>query len=261
MVSHTFAVVPYGESQYLEACLTSVLNQRDASQVLVSTSTPNKHIAHLCEKYALPLHINRGIGGICDDWNFAISCASTQYITLCHQDDIYLPGYRHAIIEAIQKVPDALIHFTDYGELRGSEVVTKSSLLRVKRLMLLPVRLKHLQSRRLIKRAILSLGNPICCPSVTYHLSKLPRPLFQGRFKSNLDWQAWEQFSRLQGHFSYIPKVFMLHRIHAASTTSKIIGESLRSQEDEAIFRLFWPPHIAAYLAKRYAASEKSNRI
>lgn len=39
MVTHTFVVLAYKKSKYLEACIQSVLNQEYRSQVVVATST------------------------------------------------------------------------------------------------------------------------------------------------------------------------------------------------------------------------------
>ena len=38
MVTHTFVVLAYKKSKYLEACIQSVLNQEYRSQVVVATS-------------------------------------------------------------------------------------------------------------------------------------------------------------------------------------------------------------------------------
>ena len=41
---HTFVVLAYKESNYLEDCIKSVLNQKYKSNVVIATSTPNKFI-------------------------------------------------------------------------------------------------------------------------------------------------------------------------------------------------------------------------
>ena len=41
---HTFVVLAYKESKYLEECIKSVLNQKYRSEVVIATSTPNKFI-------------------------------------------------------------------------------------------------------------------------------------------------------------------------------------------------------------------------
>lgn len=258
-MNHTFAICAYRESPYLEACIQSVLAQQGDSQVIVCTSTPNASIQTLCDKYQLPLKINRAASAIHSDWNFALSQAKTTYVTLCHQDDVYEPGYRAAVEKAAEK--GFTLFMTDYAELRGTEKRTGGKLLTIKKVLLFPLRLSWLQGRKWAKRWALRFGNGICCPSVTYYMPHMPQPLFEGGLKSNLDWQTWERLSRLPGRFCYVPQPLMCHRIHAESETSRIIGENQRGQEDYQMFLKFWPAPVAKGLTRLYAASEDSNAI
>lgn len=116
-----------------------------------------------------------------------------------------------------------------------------------------------MQKKVFIRRQILALGNPICCPSVTFAINNLPRPIFAKGFRSNQDWEAWEIFSRLSGEFLYCSKKLIGHRIHPESETSIMIGENLRNKEDYEMFCKFWPFWIARILAKVYAKSEQFN--
>lgn len=47
---HTFVVLAYKESKYLEECIKSVLNQKYRSEVVIATSTPNKFIDKIAEE-------------------------------------------------------------------------------------------------------------------------------------------------------------------------------------------------------------------
>lgn len=260
MNKHTFAICAYQESPYLEACIQSVLPQRGESDVIVCTSTPNESIRSLCTRYDLPLYVNPAASSIHGDWNFAMSRADSEYVTLCHQDDVYEPGYAAAMKKAMDNGGFELF-FTDYYELRGTEKTTKGKLLVIKRILQWPLRFHCLQTRPFAKRWSLRFGNGICCPSVTYHKAVLPMPLFQAGLKSNLDWQTWERLSHGRERFCYCPQPLMCHRIHDGSETSRVIGASLRTGEDEQMFRLFWPRGIAKVLAKCYSTSEKSNDL
>ena len=55
---HTFVVCAYQESPYLEACICSLKKQTVSSRILIATSTPNKHIEKLAEKYGLELKVS-----------------------------------------------------------------------------------------------------------------------------------------------------------------------------------------------------------
>ena len=93
-----------------------------------------------------------------------------------HQDDIYEPKYTEQMLEFVNKSSDPIIYFSGYGELRNGEKVYNNSILRVKKLMLSPLKIKAFWTSKFVRRRILSLGNCICCPAVTYvkesHLKK-----------------------------------------------------------------------------------------
>ena len=82
---------------------------------------------------------------------------------------------------------------------------------------------------------------------------------FKNNMKSNIDWQAWEEISKLEGEFAYISYPCMEHRIHKESTTSELLEMNGRRQEDLYVFRKFWPEWIAKLIEYFYQSSEKSN--
>lgn len=258
---HTFVICAYKESPYLEECIQSLRSQTVPSRIIMATSTPNDYIRALADKYNIPLHVNPGEGGITQDWNFGYSCCDTPLITIAHQDDVYLPEYTRRVLERIQEAGQPLICFTDYGELRDGVPVLKNSLLKVKRLMLLPLRVRAFQRSRWVRRRVLSLGCPICCPSVTFVRENLPDVVFQKGFRSCEDWEAWEKLSKRKGEFLYVKDPLMYHRIHAGSETSAIIGDNARSGEEYEMFRKFWPDWIAGLLVKVYAKGQASNTL
>src|SRR5262245_11829661 len=88
---HTFLVPAFGEPDWLERCVVSLLGQTLPSPVAIATSTPNSHIASVAERTGVPVVINDRGGGIARDWNFALAQAVTPWVTLAHQDDWYEP--------------------------------------------------------------------------------------------------------------------------------------------------------------------------
>lgn len=255
----TFVVCAYKESQYLEECIQSVLHQTVSVNVIMSTSTPNEYIKNLCEKYKIELFINKEPSDIANDWNFAISKASTKLVTIAHQDDVYKKNYAEKILQKINSFEKPLIAFSDYSELRNGEEVIDNKLLNIKRKLLSFIK-RHPKSV-FFRRRSLSLGNAICCPSVTYVLENLPQPIFVKGMKSNIDWDAWERLSLLHGCFCYADEVLMSHRIHSDSTTSEVIQETGRQAEDLAMLKKFWPSWIANIIEWKYKDSEKQNDL
>ena len=261
-MTHCFAVCAYKDSPYLRECMESLRLQEHPSPLLLCTATPSPYLENMAREYGATYCVNPHAPGIGSDWNFAMEqakAAGYDLVTLCHQDDLYLPGYG-AAVQAMAS-PDMLIYFSGYGEKRGEEVVTSSRLLRIKRLLLWRMRIRPFQRSRLMKHRTLALGDPICCPSVTFHLCRLPLPLFQTDMTTSLDWQAWERISRLKGQFIYCKKLLMYHRIHEESTTSGMIGDTGRGAEDLEMFEKFWPKPIARLIGRLYSVSERSNRL
>ena len=260
-VKHTFAVCAYGESLYLEACIRSLKAQSIPSQIIITTSTPNGHIRRMAKKYGLSVYVNEGEGGITRDWNFALSKVTTRYATLAHQDDIYENEYAERILGKMEGCRQPLIAFSDYQELRNGKKVYHTGMLRIKRLMLLPLRPRCFRNSRFVRRRVLSLGDPICCPAVTFCMDNITGPVFRHGFQSCEDWEAWEMLSRKRGAFLYIPEPLMCHRIHGESATTKILAANARVEENFKMYCKFWPRGIARALNHFYTRSEASNKL
>lgn len=258
---HTFVICAYKESPYLGECISSLLKQTVKSRILIATSTPNEYITRTAAEYEIPVIVNKGQGGIVQDWNFAYKQADTPYVTIAHQDDVYFPEYTEQMLGQMKKERRPLIWFSDYAEIRNGKIVRKNKLLQTKRLMLIPLRFSTFWKSRFIRRRVLSFGCPICCPSVTFARENLPKTVFQVGFRSAEDWQAWERLSKLKGSFIYNKGIFVGHRIHQDSETSHILQDNQRQKEDYTMFCKFWPKWIARILTKAYSESEKSNEL
>ena len=261
MEKHIFALCAYGESPYLEDCIKSLKKQTVLGEIILATATPNEHINGLCKKYNIPIFVNSGEHGITQDWNFAYAHADAEYVTITHQDDIYCEKYAENVIKFLDNAKNPIIFFSDYGELRNGKEVDVNRLLKIKRIMLFPLRLKLFRNSRFVRRRILSLGSPICCPSVTFVKRNCPEVVFQHGYRADEDWQAWELLSKRKGAFVYCKDIMMYHRIHEDSETSKILGDNARTKEDLEMFRKFWPLPMAKLLARLYSSSETSNNL
>lgn len=258
---HTFVVLAYKESKYLEDCIKSVLNQKYKSNVIIATSTPNDYIFNLAKKYKLKIVNNKNHQNIGGDFDFAIKSSNSELVTIAHQDDIYDYEYSYEMVKYYNQNPDAIIIFPNYYEIKNNNKIYNNLNLKIKRVLLNP--LKNIQQSDSIykKRNVLKYGNTIGCPSVTFNVSKVEFPIFECNFKCNVDWNAWERLSKLDGKFIYIQKYFMGHRIHSESTTTEIIHDNIRSKEDYEMFKRFWPKFIAKLLTRIYKCSENSNNI
>ena len=240
----------------MEECIKSLLSQTVKSDVLMSTSTPNDHIKNLADKYNIPLFINTGDTGIAEDWNFALSCAETELITLAHQDDIYKPNYTEHMLECMNKSVNPIFFFSKYGEIRNGQEVYKSTLLNVKNIMCAPLNIS--QSSRFSKWFCMAFGDGILCPSVTYIREIIMNNLFDSDLKCSLDWEEYEKLSRIPGSIVYSNKPLVLHRIHPDAETTKFVSKNARVPEDYQMFLKFWPAPIAKILTALYSKGERT---
>ncbi|MBF7095184.1 glycosyltransferase [Streptococcus sp. HF-1907] len=258
---HTMVICAYGISTYLEECIQAVKNQTVFSEIYIYTSTPNDHIKGLAEKYHLPLYLGqrKSIGA---DWNQALSHCETDFATIVHQDDLYDKNFTEKVLESFVANPESTIVYTDYKELKvkedKTELILSNQNLKIKRLMLKTLSLAS--GNKWWRNRVLSLGNPICCPAVTYNMKALKSFKFNEEMKTSLDWFAWYTISSdYHGKFSYVDQPLMLHRIHEESETSATISDNTRTKEDLYMYQLLWPKPIAQLLIKFYQKSQNSN--
>lgn len=256
---HTFVVCAYQESPFLEDCVKSLLAQTVKSKIVISTSTPNESIRAVASRYALPLFINEGEAGITGDWNFGFSLVDTPYLTIAHQDDLYEPTYTESILAKAERTKRPILLFTDYFEIRNGERVYNNTLLRIKKMMNFGFRL--FRNWRWARLRVLSVGNSICCPSVTFCMEACKNFRFDGQFRFACDWDAWDRLARQKGAFVYVREPLMGHRIHEGSETTKLTADTRRAEEEYLMFHRYWPAFVARRLSKYYAKGADSNQL
>jgi len=259
---HAFAVLAYDSSPYLEECILSLKKQTVQSQIYITTSTPSPFLEDISRKYSVPLVINKGTGGIVSDWSFAYSQCKTEYLTLAHQDDVYLPEYTQFCLKMAKEDASAqdLIIFTRYSELIGKRERNSGIHLFIKDILLLPFLFKKRICSFLLKHLILSFGNPISCPTVMYHKAAIGDFEFSEDFQCNMDWDAWLRLSCKKGAFVRIKHKLVKHRIHNDAQTSRQIRGNIRQKEDRLIFERLWPKPIAVALSSAYSLSTRFNK-
>ncbi len=254
---HTFAVCAYKDSPYLPYLLESLKRQSEQSAIYIATSTPSDYIQNTAEQFGVKLAVNSHSEGIGADWNFAYSQACTDFVTLAHQDDYYEPDFTEKVLSGIEKKKNPVMAFTRYFEMREDRRVYGSTLLNIKKIMLVPISL--LSGSRLIRRMVFSFGSPICCPSITYNKKRFPDFQFSTEYRCSLDWEAMLRLSKEHGDFIYIKKPLMGHRIDDSTETSRSISNGIRYNEDLAILSGLWAMPFAKIIIKFYAKSMDSN--
>ena len=251
-------ICAYKESEYLEEVINSLLNQSVKSNIVISTSTPNDYIKNIAKKYNLKLFENTEKNGIGSDWNFAVSCSKTKYVTLAHQDDLYDSLYTEELYNSINnKNNDFIMAFTNHKEIRDGKIVKKNLNLKIKSIMTFPIRISN--KMKFFKKLILVFGNPICCPSVCLNTEIVGNRPFREDMNSNVDWGTWLDFTEKKGKFLYLKKILVFHRVHNNSTTTECINDDKRTKEDYEMFCRIWPKWFSKFIMIFYKYAQKAN--
>lgn len=257
----TFAVLAYKDSPYLSECLESLKNQTIESNIHISTSTPSPYISDIAKKYGVELFVNEVRQGGAADCNFSLRHVKTKYVTLTHQDDIYLPEYAEACLAAAEKFKNTLICFTNYSEIVDGKERPVNLSLRIKRFMLwVFMPFKNNIRSKFWKTKLLSMGNPISAPTVMFNLEKLPGfqyPLEFNNIPQSLDWLTWHNMAKMEGRFVYVKKILLKRRLHPDTLTKRGLENNSRQIEDLEMFKKFWPGFIAKIIAKLYSKAYK----
>ncbi|MFZ5572843.1 MAG: glycosyltransferase family 2 protein [Thermodesulfobacteriota bacterium] len=256
---HTFVVLAYGDSPYIDACIRSLISQTIRSRIVISTSTVSPFLYETAERYDLPLHIGKSSTCIAEDWSFAFNLAQTPYLTLAHQDDLYSSNYTECCLNEMRN-PETVLVFSDYAELISNLTRRMSVLLGIKRLILsLFFIWKNRVRSPMLKKWMLAIGNPICCPSIMYNKDKIGDFTFNTDFIMNLDWDATLRMAEIPGNFVYIRRILLTRRLHPESGTAHATKSDARSREDLKIIRRYWPKFLADIYCRVYSISHKLN--
>jgi len=256
LFSHTFAVCAHGENEYLDKCVESVINQELSSNVIICTSTDNNHIRDVAKKYNVELFVNEIKTDMQGSWNFALKCAKTQFVTICHQDDYYDSKYYLKISKKFKS--DVVFLYTGfYDVIDGKKTV--NFLNRLKAFFSFFMRWRFFQAKRFFKRKAFSFGNSACCPSCCYNKGKTGIELFHSNLKNACDWDTFVNLCNVKGRIVFKKKRLTYKRIHKQSATFQDIMSGLRYEEDKVMFDKLWNKFFAKFFIKIYKSAYKYN--
>lgn len=247
---HTFAILGYKESPYLEECVLSLKRQTVKSDMYISAAEPSRFLHAIAQKYNIPLIVSANSKGIGYDWSAAYGLCKTKYLTLAHQDDIYLPEYTASCLNEANKAKGQdVIIFTDYYEHFYDTVLAYTGNLLIKKSALSIFFTKnHLYSKS-AKKCLVYFGNPISCPTVMYNKEIIGDFRFSDNFSCSLDWDAWIRLAKKDGGFCYIRKKLLIHRIYEQSQSYIMTQKRLRKKEETAVLEGIWPRPVAEVIS------------
>jgi glycosyltransferase involved in cell wall biosynthesis len=254
---HAFAICAYGESPYLEACIRSLKAQTVKSEIIICTSTPSDFLRRIARRYEIPIYVRTGEPGIGRDWNYAYEAASLQadLVTLAHQDDIYLRNYTETLLKMKNRYPDMSLFTTGSVTARDRELAQPGMIEHVKSLLRLPLVFPWLNACRGVKRAAITLGNPIICPSCTYDPAMCGHEPFDEEHKFVLDWKLLEKLADRDGRWIYVRKPLIIYRVHSDAATGQCIADHTREREESEMFDRLLPAPVAWAVKHLYRVS------
>lgn len=250
----TFVICAYKECPYLEECVQSLIAQTLEGRILISTSTPNEHITGIADKYGIEVRINPN-GGQIRDYNFALKQADTGLVMLMHQDEVLSDRFLESVLYALNHSRRPIIAFTDYIEMHDDKVDDRqSTMIRIKKKMLIPAKWKWLMGTKFGKKLIVCLGDPITHPTVVCVADEMPEVIFREDYRACMDWDLWQRLSCQQGSFVYVDEILLQHRMNDDNQTAVLLNESTtRYDEELSILCRFWPRFIARFIMHFYS--------
>ena len=254
----TIVICAYKECEYLEECIKAVVEQTVKPKIKISTSTPNEYIQNLANKYGIEVFVNAD-GGHVKDYNFAMNLIKTPLGMLAHQDDLLHRQFVERNLIELNRANNPILAFSNYLEIHNDKIDEKpSTMIRIKRLLTWPARIRKFNETTFSKRLLQCIGNPITHPTVVCVMKELPEICFYERFAASMDWDLWERLSHKKGEFVYVKDVLLYHRMNKANTTAILLENSnVRYMEELEILERFWPEFIAKFIMRFYSKSAK----
>lgn len=257
---HSFMLLAYRDSPFLEGCLRTLRAQTLPSRIVVATSTPSPFIERAVRAAGAEIRVNPQRQGIGADWNFALDAAPTRYVTLAHQDDVYDPAFTARTRAAFSGNPDGALCFTGYREIADDGTPRRSKVSVVKGLIGAATIGRRARVDGWRRRLFLSFGNPLPCSSVTFDMAGLGGFRFSADYASNLDWDAWWRLHGEGRVFLHCPEPLVGRRHNPLTETAQLIRNGTRRQEDLSMFRRIWPAGLGSLIAALYRTGYYSGR-
>ena len=247
---HTFVILAYCESDDLEDCIKSILNQSVKSNVVIATSTKNDFIIDIASEYALGVMVIDDANNKGDIYNYALNAFDTKLVTIASQNDVYDRNYVKEILKSYKQNQDASIIFTDYYELLDDKKKKKTFKKRIKNCLMKPLKNRRFGNKKHFKKLVLKYDQVFCTSSVTYVKDEIKNNFFPSDLIYYNDWLAFIDLANIDSRFVYVDKELVGKRIINEDISLEKMNESI------LIYRKLWPVWLVDYICKR--RSEKS---
>lgn len=128
----TFSIIipTYNGSKYVAQAIESVLAQtRKPDEIIISDDNSSDNTVEICRKYVpyVKVVVNKnGPSGFVNGWNNAIAYATSDFISILHQDDLLAPDFLKEAEKALSENPDVKHFFVPCDYIDGNGKIIRT---------------------------------------------------------------------------------------------------------------------------------------
>ena len=226
--------------QFLSAAINSVLEQSsDCWQLIIVDGSKDKN--NNVQQYVKALN-KANIGYVKNDqdismagnWNFAVSQAKSEFVTLLHDDDLLAPNYVEQMLTLVNQYPNSTAYYCDVKLINSKGNATWTVADKIKGLLRPNEHISHLIGDEGLSSLL--KGCYIFCPTICYRKSKITEKMFNKKWQMVADLQCYVDLLTSGQLITGVKEKLYCYRRHDANQTSKLTQTMLRFQEEVALY-------------------------
>lgn len=245
---HSFVIIAEGENDNLEECIKSIKKQSVKTNVLLITDNENDFVMDIASEYGLGVMIYHE-DEMMNKYNFALTCVSTELVTIVNQNDIYDRNYAKEVLKVYKNNPKASLIFTNCYEIFKDKKNIRNKRLFKRRMMVKWLKYSKFNNKKYFKKLALKYFNALYPSSVTYVTSNLPHPFFEDYSIYN----EWVSYNKLVGDnlaWVYIETPLVAYRSDA------LVDSKENTLLKKQIYKLFWPNWLIDFIYRKEYGNE-----
>ena len=233
----TIVIPAYGESPYLDQCITSIVNSQDASVqiIVIDDASPTSFVRNISEKYFPRISYIRNEKnlGVANNFNKALSSANSLFVQIVGQDDLIVDSMVKVIHSAKDYVDQC---FAIHPAVKVIDSLGNSSfdMNEVIKSIIKPASQKTYSGDTL--RKSLLLGDWTYFPSIIWNKNLLPEAPFSDEFKYCMDLDLLLRMCATDSALFLSDKKGFHYRRHSKSVSMAAVPKK-RFEEEMIVIR------------------------
>lgn len=228
--------------EYIRLAIDSVIKQsvEDWQLFIIDgakkTSPRLKKLVDEFDDNRVRYRFNDGDKSMAGNWNFAVDCAETEFVTLLHDDDIWEANYLAKMLKLAQENPFSAAYFCGASLIDHVGRSTMTVADKVKGILTPNKTVTHLNGDTGLS-SLLS-GCFIFCPTVLYRKSKLRKVQFSSHWKMVTDFQLYYDLLTRGNTISGTNAKLYRYRRHKNNQTALLTASLERFKEEVEFYRM-----------------------